>query len=199
MQSSSGAPATGGGGGASSSSSSSGPTDPCAGVTCGGQGTCSVTDGVAACKCVPGYHAVGLTCVVDETCAGKVCGSCGYCMVIEGVATCTCPKDYALQGNDCKLTFDPCASAGCTSDQVCVPEAHCQALGACVQKCDCSNCPNCGPDNSDGKWNDWQEYCGAAPNQMPATMVCNKPCPPGEGCLPYQTQFCWPIEGCFSL
>ncbi len=28
-------------------------------------------------------------------------------------------------------------------DEACVPEAHCQPLGACVPTCDCSNCPNC--------------------------------------------------------
>ena len=72
-------------------------------------------------------------------------------------------------------------------------------LGACVQTCDCSNCPNCAPDNSDGRWDDEQEYCGAQPNQQPATMACNKPCPDGMGCIPYATQICWPLEGCFSL
>ncbi len=186
-----------GGGGTSSSSGTM--MEPCAGVTCGGHGTCVVTGGVAACTCMPGYHAVGLDCVVDETCAGKDCGTCGMCQVVDGLATCSCPQDYMWQGNKCVLAIDPCANANCTADQYCVPEAHCQPLGACVQRCDCSNCPNCGPDNSDGRWNDWQEYCGAAPNQSPATMACNKPCPPGEGCLPYAVPICWPIEGCFSL
>ncbi|MFO0759630.1 MAG: hypothetical protein U0359_24265 [Byssovorax sp.] len=201
--------ASGAGGGGHGGAAGGGPTgagghggstsDPCAGVTCAGHGTCSVNQGMAACACDPGYHPTGATCVVDETCAGKTCGDCASCEVHQGIATCVCPPDYALQGNDCKLAIDPCANANCQPDQFCVPEAHCQALGACVQICDCSNCPNCGPDNSDGKWDDWQEYCGAAINTSPATMACNKPCPPGEGCLPYQTQICWPIEGCFSL
>jgi hypothetical protein len=195
---------TGGGMNQSSSTgSNSGSTgtsiDPCAGVTCGGNGTCSTASGTAACTCNAGYHAAGLTCVIDETCAGKNCGNCGQCEVVGGVATCTCPPNYMLQGSDCVLATDPCANANCTADQYCVPEAHCQPLGACVQRCDCSNCPNCGPNNADGRWNDWQEYCGAAPDQSPATMACNKPCPPGEGCLPYAVPICWPIEGCFSL
>jgi hypothetical protein len=173
--------------------------DPCAGVTCDGHGTCASASGQATCSCDNGYHSTGADCAVDETCANKQCGNCASCEVMNGVATCTCPDGYTLQGSDCVLATDPCATANCTSDEVCVPEAHCQPLGACVAKCDCSNCPNCAPDNSDGRWNDEQEYCGAQPNQQPATMACNKPCPSGEGCLPYATQFCWPIEGCFSL
>jgi hypothetical protein len=194
--------ATGGGGpgGASTSSStSSGSGDPCAGVTCSGHGTCSAPGGPPTCACAAGYHSIGADCAADETCAGKSCGTCGMCEVAGGVASCVCPQDYAWSGSDCVLAIDPCATANCQADEYCVPEAHCQALGACVPTCDCSNCPNCSPDNSDGKWDDWQEYCGAPINQSPATMACNKPCPDGQGCLPYATQICWPIEGCFSL
>jgi hypothetical protein len=110
-----------------------------------------------------------------------------------------CPDSYMLQGKDCVLAIDPCANAGCTASQYCIPEAHCQPLGACTPLCDCSNCANCNPDNSHGQWNDEQEYCGAGYDQQPATQACNIPCPNGEGCLPYATQFCYPLEGCFSL
>jgi hypothetical protein len=185
-------------GGAPQGGGDAGPST-CVGVTCSGHGTCSDATGTAVCSCEFGYHAVGDSCVVDETCAGKSCGQCGQCQVVKGVAQCSCPQDYAWTGTDCKLAIDPCANANCTIDEYCVPEAHCQALGACVQTCDCSNCPNCGPDNSDGRWNDWQEYCGAAPNQSPATMACTRPCPAGTGCLPYNPGICWPMEGCFSL
>jgi len=171
----------------------------CQGVTCSGHGTCIVADGgVASCSCEAGYHAVGLTCVQDETCAGVTCGRCATCKVIGGVAQCTCPEGFRLEGNGCVVDPDPCATIDCGPDKACVPEAHCQPLGACVDTCDCSNCGNCGPDNSDGRWNDWQEYCGNL-NSQPATMRCNKPCPPGEGCLPYSPAICWPMEGCFSL
>jgi hypothetical protein len=183
-----------GGAGASGGSPSA-----CAGVTCSGHGTCAIAGGQAACTCAPGFHAVGVDCAVDETCAGDTCGTCAMCEVKAGLATCTCPQDYVLQGKDCVLASDPCATANCMPDEACVPEAHCQALAACVPTCDCSNCPNCSPDNSDGKWNDQQEYCGAPINTSPATMACAKPCPGGMGCLPYATQICWPLEGCFSL
>ncbi|MFH2007580.1 MAG: kelch repeat-containing protein [bacterium] len=46
--------------------------DPCAGVTCSGQGTCAVAGSNAWCDCNTGYHAVGLTCVEN---AEIVCGS----------------------------------------------------------------------------------------------------------------------------
>ncbi len=37
--------------------------DPCAGQSCSGQGTCSVSNGVGSCACNAGYTASGLTCV----------------------------------------------------------------------------------------------------------------------------------------
>ncbi|MBI3206623.1 MAG: hypothetical protein HYZ29_34120 [Myxococcales bacterium] len=195
-----GGASTGGGGSASGGTASGGGGAPssCAGVSCSGQGTCIDGDAGATCKCNPGFHAVGVECKADETCAGVSCGNCGQCKVVGGVAACECPKDYQVVNGKCQLATDPCASANCASDEACVPEAHCQALGACVKKCDCSNCGNCGPDNSDGKWDDMQEYCGN-PKAQPATKSCAKPCPAGQGCLPFATPICWPMEGCLSL
>jgi hypothetical protein len=152
----------------------------------------------AAIACDPGYHPVGTTCVPDETCTGKDCGLCGTCAVNAGVAECQCPTGYQPTDGKCVLNPNPCDTTTCATGTACVPEAHCQPLGVCVQICDCSNCGNCGPDNSDGKWNDQQEYCGN-PNASPATVKCNTPCQNGEGCLPYSPPICWPIEGCFSL
>lgn len=172
----------------------------CDGVTCSGHGKCAVADGGASCTCDPGYHAVALACEADESCTGVTCGRCATCEVVGGKATCTCPAQMKPDGNQgCVVDPDPCATTTCGADEYCVPEAHCAPLGACVKTCDCSNCPNCSPDNSDGKWNDWQEYCGAAPDQSPATMTCTRPCAPGEGCIPYSPSICWPMEGCFSL
>jgi hypothetical protein len=93
---------------------------------------------------------------------------------------------------------DPCATVTCGPNQACVPYAHGQALGACVDTCDCSNCGNCGGDNADGRWDDMQEYCGNRASS-PATMACNRPCS-GGGCIPFgSVSICWPLEGCFSL
>ncbi len=171
----------------------------CDGVTCSGQGDCMVVDGGAAsCSCHAGYHAEGLSCVVDETCTGVDCGRCGQCAVTGGKATCTCPDGFVFTGTGCVVSPDPCTPNPCDADHACVPEAHCAPLGACVPTCDCSNCGNCGPDNTDGRWDDWQEYCGNL-KSSPATMACVRPCPQGDGCLPYNPPICWPMEGCFSL
>jgi len=173
--------------------------NPCESVTCSGFGSCGLDEaGAPICQCIQGYHAEGLACVQDESCTGVQCGRCGNCEVIAGKATCTCPKGFSHDGKSCVTDPDPCDTIDCGPDGYCVPEAHCMVLGACVARCDCSNCGNCGPSN-DGRWDDWQEYCGAEPNQGPATMACNKPCPAGEGCLPYSQPICWPMEGCFSL
>jgi len=93
---------------------------------------------------------------------------------------------------------DPCANVVCGTDEVCVPYAHNKPLGVCVSTCDCNNCGNCGGDNSDGRWDDMQEYCGN-PGASPATMACTRPCN-GGGCIPFgSTSICWPMQGCFSL
>jgi hypothetical protein len=94
---------------------------------------------------------------------------------------------------------DPCAGVVCPDGQACVSEAHGQALGVCVDTCDCSNCGNCSYDNADGRWDDMQEYCGNR-GKSPATMACNRPCGGGMGCIYYgAVNVCWPLEGCFSL
>ncbi len=94
---------------------------------------------------------------------------------------------------------DPCASVTCAAGEACVPYAHGQPLGACVATCDCTNCGNCGGDNSDRRWDDQQEYCGNRASS-PATIACNNPCQGGMGCIPFgSVSICWPLEGCFSL
>ena len=65
---------------------------PCAGIDCGGHGSCLVSDSNEAyCDCDAGYHADGTTCVEDcePKCGDRVCGpnplcpdeSCGDCSV----------------------------------------------------------------------------------------------------------------------
>ena len=173
-------------------------SNPCDGVTCSDLGHCTIDDGGVRCVCVDGYHGDGPACVPDETCTGVDCGRCGHCEVVGGKASCTCPDGFVFTGGGCELHPDPCSPNPCDAEHVCVPEAHCTPLGVCVPTCDCSNCGNCGPDNSDGRWDDWQEYCGNL-NAQPATMACTKPCPNGDGCIPYNPPMCWPMEGCFSL
>ena len=106
------------------------------------------------------------------------------------------PKDAGTPTNP--PGADPCAGVTCPAGKACVSEAHGQPLGVCVDTCDCSNCGNCAYDNSDGRWDDQQEYCGNL-EQSPATVTCNRPCKSGLGCIYYgDVNICWPLEGCFS-
>ena len=65
---------------------------PCDGVTCSGLGTCSVVGAAAVCECELGYHADGLTCVVDpapDPCDTVTCGAnalcdLGVCVCLDG-------------------------------------------------------------------------------------------------------------------
>ncbi len=174
-------------------------TDPCDPSPCPMDATCTVVGEIAECECPPGQRLEGDHCVPDgpTSCAEVDCsGHCAQCEIINGIAQCTCPEDFEFDGQDCSLSIDPCDPNPCdTATQVCVPEAHCQPYGICMSRCDCSNCPNC--EISDFTTT-VQQYCGGG-QSGPATMECNDPCPPGEGCLPYNEPFCWPMQGCFSM
>ena len=51
-----------------SGTSTDGGKNPCAGVSCGGHGTCAASGGSAACTCDDGYYASGLSCLaVSDT------------------------------------------------------------------------------------------------------------------------------------
>jgi hypothetical protein len=193
---------------------------PCAGISCGDHGNCQVNPflGASSCVCDAGFTAYGFGCVDSRTLACddgaggseprgssrcdptdtylEVCGDGDGDGLMEWIYGADCAS-----GGSCAST---CLGVGCDvqpcpAGTVCVPEAHEQPLNVCVPSCDCGNCGNCGADNSDGRWNDEQEYCGAAPNTSPATTKCTLPCPSaGDGCIPYDPPICWPIEGCFS-
>jgi Notch-like protein len=192
----------------------------CDGVTCGGAGTCvSQFVGGYQCQCLPGYQPYGPSCVLPQK---LFCRNADGSLAPRGTTRCSADDlaidvcaDFNMDGTvewghgvDCAggLTCSggclgmKCPDQPCPFGTACVPEAHGQPLGVCVVTCDCMNCANCGPDNSDGRWNDEQEYCGVAPNAPgPATQACRQPCPnAGDGCIPYNPSICWPIEGCFS-
>ncbi len=191
----------------------------CVGVDCGNAGTCKVYPFQgASCECDIGYVAYGRGCVAERRmhCRDRngglvnrgtircneadtdleVCHDGDGDGLMEWIFGATC-----VMGGSCAQNClgRVCPDQPCPVGTVCVPEAHEMPLGVCVATCDCTNCANCSPDNGDGRWNDWQEYCGAAPNQSPAVQACNLPCPnAGDGCIPYNPSICWPIEGCFS-
>jgi hypothetical protein len=57
-------------------------TDPCANETCSGHGQCVPVGESATCECVPGYRAVGRTCLAD--CLAVDCGGLGGGVVVDG-------------------------------------------------------------------------------------------------------------------
>jgi hypothetical protein len=191
----------------------------CVDMACSGHGTCQAQIyGGGQCACDPGYVGYGMGCIPERrtmcrdrsghlTTRGtircsdddthlEVCHDGDGDGLVEWIFGATCVSGGSCAANCLGVK---CPGQPCPVGTACVEEAHQQPLGVCVPTCDCSNCGNCGGDNSDGRWNDMQEYCGAAPNQSPAVAACNLPCPnAGDGCIPYAPAICWPIEGCFS-
>ncbi len=191
---------------------------PCDGVDCGANGACGISGiGYPECVCIPPLMPYGNGCI-DERRIG--CRASDGSFSSRGTVRCSQSDTFLevcadgdgdglsewIMGDDC-AGFASC-SAGCANINCmerpcppgtsCVLEAHEMPLGVCVTTCDCSNCSNCGPDNSDGRWDDQQEYCDAPGANAPAND-CNLPCRnSGDGCIPYQPWICWPIEGCFS-
>jgi hypothetical protein len=101
--------------------------DACDGVTCSGNGTCVVRGGAAACRCAPGYDAVGLECVADP-CSGAPCVH-GTCSATGAAPACACEPGYA--GAAC----DACADGFHAEQLFCVPDAPCTVKcvhGACA-------------------------------------------------------------------
>jgi hypothetical protein len=139
-------------------------------------------------RCVP----QGSTFSCVDPCAMVSCSAPEMCFVYDVNGTPLAMDAYGPIGT----CLDPCANVTCASNQACVPSAHGVPLGACVDRCDCSNCGNCG---ANGTFVGEQAFCGN-PNGSPATMACNVPCA-GGGCIPWDSAggICWPLEGCFSL
>ena len=72
---------------------------------------------------------------------------------------------------------------------------HVNHTNVCVATCDCSNCGTCDMSQIPSYG---VAYCGNAAGS-PATLTCNKPCPAGQGCIPFSTPICWAGQGCISL
>ncbi len=98
--------------------------NPCDNVTCSNHGTCVNANGVASCTCDTGYHAVGLTCVVNTTnpCDGVTCSGYGTCVNTNGVASCSCIIGFHPVGLTCveDNVINPCDGVTCSGYGVCV-------------------------------------------------------------------------------
>ena len=127
-------------------------------------------------------------------CKGVTCSGHGQCKVTGGQAACEC-EPYFKPGADKLSCIDACSGVSCNPGYACVPGAHDQTNPICVATCDCSNCGNCSMADFAAS-GAMQAYCGSS--SYPPTVACNKPCPAGQGCIPYTPAICWPMEGCIS-
>ncbi len=79
-------------------------SDPCDEVACSGHGECAVSNNQALCACDTGYHADGLSCIINSTedpCNGISCSNHGECAVSNNQALCICDSGYYVDGLSC--------------------------------------------------------------------------------------------------
>ena len=127
-----------------------------------------------------------------DLCKGVSCSGHGACLVsAAGAATCDCETYYRAEGLQC---VPACTGVTCPTGKACIPGHHNTTDPLCVETCDCGNCGNCGPAQIPSFG---QSYCGSA-SGAPATLACVKPCPAGQGCIPFATPICWSGQGCMS-
>ncbi|XP_053372837.1 uncharacterized protein LOC123559410 [Mercenaria mercenaria] len=115
-------------GGASTQPTQQTTPDPCESFPCG-NGTCSVSNGSAACLCKPGY--TGLNCDTNiNECDSNPCKNGATC--VDGINnyTCTCPAGF--EGRNCNQNIDdctpnPCLYGGNCTDGVNTYTCHCAA------------------------------------------------------------------------
>jgi len=125
-----------------------------------------------------------------DLCKGVTCSGHGTCKVEGAQAVCECEAYYKPDGLAC---VPACTGIKCAEGKACIPGHHGQTDPLCVDTCDCGNCGNCGAGDipSFGV-----SYCGST--SAPASVVCTKPCPGGQGCIPFATPICWGGQGCIS-
>jgi len=78
-----------------------GTADPCVDETCLGHGICATAQGAAICVCDAGYHAWGLSCILDDPtapCSGVDCGPGGTCTAVAEAPSCQCGAGYHRAG-----------------------------------------------------------------------------------------------------
>jgi hypothetical protein len=150
--------------------------DASAGSESDGSSSADAADPMAACR--------GISCGGE----GK-----GRCEVdASGEARCNCDYGYVPRGLQC---VGACEDVECEEGKACVPGHHGVTDPLCVPTCDCSNCGNCDAEHFDGVI---QRFCGNSEGS-PANTVCNRPCPAGQGCIPFRVPICWSLQGCFSM
>jgi hypothetical protein len=129
-----------------------GGSDPCAVVTCSSHGTCAVAGSAAICACDSGYHASGLSCLIDDPCEGETCSSHGTCVAVGSAASCACNYGYYASGMSCLFdTSNPCTNPDypahcslgnfcCATNNGCCSNINCGCCTATQMHCDSSGC-----------------------------------------------------------
>lgn len=92
--------------------------DPCPEISCGANGTCEVSGGVAACTCSTGYY--GDSCELACPCPNGVACLAGVCQCPVGTVgpDCTCPAGFT--GPACADNVDDCTPTACSNGGLCV-------------------------------------------------------------------------------
>ncbi len=138
--------------------------DVCSGVTCGDNGSCVDSYGIATCSCDLGYYAEGLDCLESPSCDNVDCSNHGTCSVNNNELSCNCSLGYHPVGLECILDVTSCDNVNCSDHGDCQLEGS-RATCVCDQdfhavdlECisddpctdvDCSNHGVC--DNSSGE------------------------------------------------
>ena len=94
--------------------------DPCAELDCSGTGVCRSED-APRCDCNEGYHAEGLSCVLDGEmgpCATQDCSGHGECVIRDDSTTCVCDEGFISQGVECIPAA--CEAIDCGPNGTCV-------------------------------------------------------------------------------
>lgn len=116
----------------------------CTPEACPEQATCTESEGVIECECVPGYagddceqcaagyHTEEGGCLADEVCLDTTCGSAGTCSIEGGIPTCECAAGYA--GQHCEA----CAAGYHADEDLCLADASCSA-DSCSQHGTCDD------------------------------------------------------------
>jgi len=122
--------------------------DICKDINCSDHGVCAISDdSLAVCACENGYHADGLSCIIDkevDLCEDINCLNGGSCKIVDRVASCECLDGF--DGDSCETDIDECESNPCLNGGECIDNVNsyiCECLdGFEGNNCEIKRCGN---------------------------------------------------------